>query len=212
MISLALDCSTALGGVVLAWGDDLNVLTREEFVAGRGRGGELFRVLERAMHAVRASGDRLDEVVVGLGPGSYSGVRQVIAAAVGLAAATGARLGGVPSVLALRGVEGCYQTVGDARRGAFYYAAVREKTCVAGPELLPDSVALQDRLAERSDWPVFVVDTALPGGLLGDTPIATVDASALLAVPRAVHMPPPLEPIYLRPVSITLPKTGLAPP
>ena len=207
MISLALDCSTAVGGVALAR-EDGSVLANEEFAAGRGRGGELFVALERTLGTLRATGEALDEIVVGLGPGSYSGVRQVIAAAVGLAAATGARLGGVPSVLALRGRGGRYQTVGDARRGAFYYAAVQGRVCVVGPELLPDLAALQARLVERSDWPVHVIESPLPDGLLAGAPVAAVDAAELLAVPPAARRLSPLEPIYLRPVSITLPKTA----
>ena len=204
-MSLALDCSTTLGGVTLATLDG-RILAQEDFAAGRGRGGELFLALERTLHAARMAGGMPAEIVVGLGPGSYSGVRQAIAAAVGLAAATGAALGGVPSVLALRGAGECYQTVGDARRGTFYYAAVCDRACVAGPELLPDVVALHARLAERPDWPVYVVETPLPDGILADAPVLPVDAAALLTVLPASRLPPPLEPIYLRPVSITLPK------
>ena len=207
MISLALDCSTAVGGVALAREDGC-VLVREEFAAGRGRGGEFFVALERTLGAARVTGEALGEIVVGVGPGSYSGVRQVVAAAVGLAAATGARLSGAPSVLALRGTGDRYQTVGDARRGAFYYAAVQARVCVAGPELLPDLAALHARLAERPGWPVHVIDSPLPDGLLADAPVAAVDAAGLLAVPLAARRLPPLEPIYLRPVSITLPKTA----
>lgn len=204
-VSLALDGSTAIGGVALAAGEG-RVVAREEFPAGRGRGGELFLALERMMHAVRASGDGLDEIVVGLGPGSYSGVRQAIAAAVGLASATGARLSGVPSVLALRGTGERYQTVGDARRGTFYYAAVNGGTCAAGPELLPDLAVLRSRLAELPDWPVYVVENPLPDDLLADAAVLPVEAAALLTVPRSARLTPPLEPIYLRPVSVTFPK------
>ena len=204
-LSLALDCSTALGGVVLAASDG-RVVACEEFLAGRGRGGELFLKLERTLHTARAVGGTPGQIVVGLGPGSYSGVRQTIAAAVGLATATGATLAGVPSVLALRGAGERYQTVGDARRGTYYYTAVCERTCVAGPELLLDLASLHARLAEHPGWPVCVVETPLPDGVLADAPVLSVDTAALLAVPAAARLAPPLEPIYLRPVSVTLPK------
>ncbi len=204
-LSLALDCSTALGGVALA-GSDKRIMAQEKFEAGRGRGGELFLALERALRAAQAAGGTLGEIIVGLGPGSYSGVRQAVAAAVGVAAATGAALSGLPSVLALRGAGERYQTVGDARRGAFYYAAVCDRACVAGPELLPDLAALHARLAEHPGWPIYVVETPLPHGILADAPVLPVDAASLLTVPPASRLRPPLEPIYLRAVSVTLPK------
>ncbi len=213
MFFLALDCSTSTGGVALARGEDagnLRIVRRMEFTAGKGRGGELFIALEQAMREVRSTDERLGGIVVGMGPGSFSGVRQSIAAAVGLAASTGAWLGGVPSVVAVRDPSRCYQVVGDARRGAFYHTAVQDGICVSGPELIPDAVALEARLAQRPDWPVRVMETALPGGLLADAPITRIDAGGLFAVPRETHRPTPLEPIYLRPVSITLPKPTLS--
>ncbi len=213
MFFLALDCSTSTGGVALARGEDvgsLRVVRRMEFAAGKGRGGELFTALEQAMREVRSTGERLGGVVVGLGPGSFSGVRQSIAAAVGLAASTGAWLGGVPSVVAVRDLPRRYQVVGDARRGAFYHTAVRDGVCVSGPELIPDAAALEVLLAQRPDWPVRIMETALPGGLLADALVTGIDAGGLFAVPRETHRSAPLEPIYLRPVSITLPKSILS--
>ena len=136
MFVLALECSTAHGSIALTGG------WRTEFTTGRGEGGRLFTALAAAMDVVRAAGEPLSQIVVGLGPGSYSGVRQAIAAATGLAAATGAPVVGVPSSAALAVDAERYQAVGDARRGTFYYT-VRwtDGRCVAGPELLEDQAA-----------------------------------------------------------------------
>lgn len=212
MLILALDCSTARGSVAFAIGDDLEnfqMIWREEFVAGRGHGGKLFDTLERGLAATRGGTLQLEEIVVGLGPGSYAGVRQAIAAATGLALATGARLHGRASAAALD-PTGCddnlgYQAIADARRGAFYYTAVQRGACVDGPELAPDLDALQARVAARPGWPVVAAES-LPAGVLPEVPVLLPDAGLLLHGPAATLTPPPLEPIYLRPVAFTLPK------
>ena len=179
MLILALDCSTSRGSAALAVGTDLENFRwqwRAEFPAGRGHGGELFTTLERGLAEMRRDGQQLGEIVVGLGPGSYSGVRQAIAAATGLALATGARLHGRPSAAGLpAGLKtrsnGAFQVIGDARRGAFYYTAVLHGLHVAGPELVADVAALQARVDERHDWPMVAVES-LPAGLPLDTPVA----------------------------------------
>ena len=159
------------------------------------------------MREVKEADGRLAGIVVGLGPGSYSGVRQAIAAATGLAAATGAWLRGAPSVLALAPGPDPFHAVGDARRGTFYYTAVQDGICHDGPELLADAAELSARLEAQPSWPVYVMEAALPGGLLPDAEIRLPSADLLLSsVPPSARQPPPLEPIYLRPVNITLPK------
>ena len=134
MLMLALECSTARGSLAIAVGrglEECEMRWRAEFVAGRGHGGLLFTTLERGLAETRRDGEPLGEIVVGLGPGSYSGVRQAIAAATGLALATGARLRGRPSMTALDPCTGRYQAVGDARRGTFYYTAVEGWRCAS---------------------------------------------------------------------------------
>ena len=207
MFLLALDCSTSRGGVALGQGSEAapRAVWHTEFPAGRGCGGQMFTALQDALNRVREAGGKLDGIVVGLGPGSYSGVRQAIAAGTGLAAATGASLRGAPSVLALTTGPEAFHVVGDARRGTFYYTAVRDGVCLAGPELLADAAALDQRLAARPGWPVRVVETPLPGGLLPDAEVSWPSAGRLLLVPPAARQAPPLEPIYLRPVNVTLP-------
>ena len=208
MFVLALDCSTALGSIALSRGADPAAVWQAEFTTGRGQGGKLFKALAEAMQTIRAANGRLERIVVGLGPGSYSGVRQAIAAATGLAAATGARLVGAVSAAALDVETGRYQAVGDARRGTFYYSAVENGRCVAGPELLETGDALRVRLTDRDGWPVFAVES-LPPGIAANASVALPTAKRLLTVPVATHIFRLLEPIYLRPVAFTLPKAKL---
>ena len=208
MFVLALDCSTSHGSVALGWRADWEPLIhywQTTFPTGRGQGGLLFTALQEAMALVNEGDYPLTQIVVGLGPGSYSGVRQAIAAATGLAAATGARLVGMPSAAGLRVDGSRFQAVGDARRGTFYYTAVEGGVCVAGPELLEDRAGLQARLSERIGWPVFAVES-VPAGVAADVPVALPSAEWLLKMPATAHVLPPLEPIYLRPVAFTLPK------
>ena len=209
MFVLALECSTAHGSVALGWRAMDEPPTdhwKTNFPTGRGEGGKLFTALQEAMALVKDGGDPLEQIVVGLGPGSYSGVRQAIAAATGLATATGARLVGMPSAAGLEVTVPRYQAVGDARRGTFYYTAVADGVCVVGPELLEDRAGLQAKLVERADWPVFAVES-LPDSVAVAAAVAVPSAQWLLKMPMAAHVSPPLEPIYLRPVAFTLPRT-----
>jgi tRNA threonylcarbamoyladenosine biosynthesis protein TsaB len=203
MTVLAIDCSTARGSISLASGEGA-LIWRAEFIAGRGHGGKLFSTLADALKIAGEPPDgALAEIIVGLGPGSYSGVRQAIAAAIGLSAATGARLAGVPSSLALETDAASYQAIGDARRGTFYYTAVERGVCVAGPELADNRAALDERLSERPGWPVLTVECGeiTLSGATAALPLA----ERLLATPASERRTLPLEPIYLRPPSITLP-------
>jgi tRNA threonylcarbamoyl adenosine modification protein YeaZ len=205
MTRLAIECSTARGSVALADGSGA-VLWRTAFIAGRGHGGQLFLALAEALRlAGEAAAGDLAEVVVGLGPGSYSGVRQAIAAATGLSAARGALLHGVPSSLALETDAPAYQAVGDGRRGTFYYTAAERGACMAGPELLESRAALLDRLAGHPGWPLLTVEYATDDPAFAHAAAAWPLAERLLAVPTSERRPHPLEPLYLRPASITLP-------
>lgn len=213
---LAMETSTARGSIALlgdrsGFGDERRATSNPppvfhaEFSTGRGRGGEFFRALEAALAAL-ADGGRLEAVVVGLGPGSYSGVRLAIAAATGLALARGAALRGRSSFEALGTDAPAFHVVGDARRGVFYYAAVRGGRCAEPPELL-DRTAVLARVAAEPGWPLLASEGA---EALGELPVAAVcppEAAALLR--GAGDLPEPagaLEPIYLRPPAVTLPK------
>lgn len=192
-MTLALDLSTDQGSVALL--EDGCVIFDESFAAGRGHGGAVFGVLERAL----AAGSAPRRIVVGLGPGSYSGVRVAIAAALGLALGQGAELVGVPSVVGI--ADGHFLAVGDARRETFYFSEVRAGRCLVGPELLT-----REEFARRIEGAVLPIFGA---ALLAEAPalqLAFPQARLLATAPPAGFYRPPLEPIYLREAHITWPK------
>ncbi len=206
MLTLALDCSTARGSAAIGLASG-GVLWERCFPAGRGHGGELFTTLQEGLRATVTPPERtLGRIVVGLGPGSYSGVRQAIAVATGLSLATGATLAGATSTLALDTRAAHYHAIGDARRGTFYHTAVSRGRLLTGPELVDDEAALLARFAAHPDWPVLAMEM-VPEGIVAQVcfPLAT----RLLEVAPLLQQSGILEPIYLRPPSVTPSKAEL---
>ena len=198
MTILAIETSTQRGSVaVLSNG---RVLYEQAFQAERGHSAQMFGCLEAACVFC----DECDRIAVGLGPGSYSGVRIAISAAIGLGMALRAELAGLVSATALDVPASHYAMIGDARRGAFYYAEVRDSECVNGPVLLPAD-ELARKLAE-SALPVFS-DTPLVDFPQADLAFPSAAKLARLAAEdRGIIQRETLEPLYLREPHITQPK------
>jgi len=198
---LAIETSTHQGSVaVLHKGQ---IVFSESCGAGRSHSSLLFAVLERALKAVPESG-RIDQIAVGLGPGSYAGVRIAISAATGFALATGAELVGLPSIVALG--EGEYVALGDARRESYYFARVRGGECVEGPVLL-SAEELAQKLA-GCPVPVLAseeIAAVIPAAIEFCYPCAERLAK-LTAQGRSIVARGDLEPIYLREAHITVAK------
>jgi len=202
VILLALETSSHEGSVALLSGD-AEILFNASCGAGRSHSSQLFGILEQALQAV-PDGARIEQIAVGLGPGSYAGVRIAIAAATGLALATGAELIGVSSLAAL--AEGEYVAIGDARRESFYFARVRAEECVEGPLLL-NAAALAERLAQ-CNLPVFVsekITATLPVEIQLRYPSAQ-RLARLATRGQSIITRGNLEPIYLREPHITQPR------
>ena len=199
MITLAIDTSTSRGGVaVFGYGE---LLMDETFLAERSHSATLFAALERA----RALSNRITNVVVGLGPGSYAGVRIAIAAAIGMQLALGSKLVGIASVAALETEVDQYLAIGDARRDAFYYTRVREGVCSKGPLLLSEA-ELRQKLDRHPTLPVFATE---PLAVFPTTQIALPSAAKLARLAAAglgILQQDDLEPIYLREPYITPPR------
>ena len=199
MISLAIDTSTPQGSVALFENGELRF--SETCMAGRSHSSQLFSVLEKALQIA----PRADQVAVGLGPGSYAGVRIAISAATGYAVATGAELIGIPSIVTLD--PGDYVALGDARRESYYFAVIRGGECAEGPLLVTN-----EELAVRLEWarsqglPVFASDelAEAPGTVIRYPCAERLGRLAMKG--KAVSARGMLEPIYLREPHITQPK------
>jgi tRNA threonylcarbamoyladenosine biosynthesis protein TsaB len=161
----------------------------------------------------------LDVVAVGLGPGSYTGLRVGVTAAKTLAYVTGAALIGLDSLHVVGGnapPEALRVTViGDAQRGDVYVADLQRP--VAGAPLQPISASHIEPLSawlDRLEPGVFVlgpglrsprIRSALPAGLIaGDPALNSPQGRHLIAMARQLldrgqrEDPWLLEPRYLR--------------
>ncbi len=201
MLTLSIESSVSRASAAVV--DSHGTLDAVEYHAGRGSSPE---PLTNFLVASLQKFAKPQNIVVGLGPGSYSGVRIAIATALGLALATRAKLFGLPSVIGIRTTSTRFRVVGDARRDSVYHALVEGACCLTGPELLEKAQLLE--LLERSpELPVFTTDR-LPW--LQHAQSATPDAARLAEIFQHPDAQPVsgdhgLEPLYLRPPNITVP-------
>lgn len=126
MLTLAVDTSTDLGSVALGEDGRLRAETSLSIRADHSQTvlPEMTRLLERCGR----SAAELDEVVVGAGPGSFTGVRIGASLAKGLCASTGADLYAYSSLAAVAagtGLQGRLCVLLPAREDEVYAAAYR---------------------------------------------------------------------------------------
>lgn len=198
---LALDLSTPQGHLAVVRGDE--VIYQERFVSHRSHNSMLYAPLAQAL---KAAGSKLEKIIIGTGPGSYTGVRISIAAAQGVGLSRGIPVAGLPSLMALSTAEE-YLTVGDARRGRYYAAHIRGHTFAEGVTL-HDEASLRAWLSHRSHLPCLSSDATVPLGL-EHVQTALPDA-VLLAHRSADHREDEsleLEPLYVQEAFITKAKT-----
>lgn len=139
---LAFDTSTAHGSVALAAGavvvSDVDLSEARQHAAG------LVPAVHRVLEEGGAAAERLDGLVVGSGPGSFTGVRIAAATAKGLVAALGIPLWTFSSLAAgavspvTKTAHGLRYVLFDAR-GERVYAACYDVTPTRCEEVLPPS-------------------------------------------------------------------------
>jgi tRNA A37 threonylcarbamoyladenosine modification protein TsaB len=122
--SLLIENSTESGSLAVA--NAGGVLMRREF----SKAGQLSVAVQEIFLELGAP----DEIIVGIGPGSYTGLRVAAATAIGLQLALRCPAYGCPSVLGYE--EASYHVVGDARLGSVFLAGIEGKRLVRSPELL----------------------------------------------------------------------------
>jgi tRNA threonylcarbamoyladenosine biosynthesis protein TsaB len=173
MIVLGFDTSTRATAVALRLPGGVGVEARDDPPAG-AHPGHATRLLDMAGRLLSDAGiawSEVDRIAVGLGPGTFTGLRVGVATARGLAQSLGVELVGVPSTLALAmpalaserldailaadGREGAVLAAIDARRGEVFaavYEADEQGTPreLAAPLALPPQ-AISSAIAEATD-------------------------------------------------------------
>jgi len=127
MLTLGIDTATAVGSLALA--RDGKVLGTETILEDAAQSAELTVALDRLLERCDVELRVLDGIGVGLGPGSYTGLRVGIAFAKGLEFGLRVPLVGVPSFEAMayacRDFAGTICTLVDARMGGIYAGLYR---------------------------------------------------------------------------------------
>ena len=189
---------------------------------GRPRHSQvLLPEIERSVE--RAGGwDRVDRIAIGIGPGSFTGLRIGISTARALAQARELPLAPVGTLAALaRGIVSDPMGQGrlalpviDARRGEAFAALLDDRSehwppFVAAPEQLADRVRELDRppLAAGDGALRFAAELEAAGATVAppEEPIHRVAARHVCAVGEAAMEAPPdqIQPLYLRPPDAT---------
>jgi tRNA threonylcarbamoyl adenosine modification protein YeaZ len=185
VLALVLDTSTPAVTAGLVDLDDLRVVAEAVQVDGR-RHGELLALNLREVLRAGAPGT----VVVGVGPGPFTGLRVGIVTAAAFAEARGLPVTGVCSLdgLAAPGVG----AVTDARRKEVYWAAYGEDgQRVDGPHVSAPEVAREALLGRR-----VVGDGAQLYGFATDDAPRYPEVAALARASLTEQLP--LTPLYLR--------------
>lgn len=203
---LAIESSTPRASLVLQEGD--SVIFEAGFESERNHNAMLFEPLEAAIAAL---GEKtLDWVVIGTGPGSYSGTRVGIAAGQGVAMIHGCPAIGLSSLMATQVTTGI--AIGDARRGSAWWAEIG--TGLPLPQLIPAG-ELAVRLSAATTVFSFedIAKLELPEQIevLREIPTARALArawSTLTAAEKEQLKVLPPQPAYLRPPHITPAKHG----
>ena len=200
MLTLVLETSTPHGSVALFEGPTL--LESRAFQARRGHNSKIFRPLGDLLESL---GDRsLARLVVGTGPGSYTGVRIAIAIADALALSHGAELTGYCSLTAGQkaGGQDRYWMVGDARRKSWFRAEVCRGQ-LAGP-IVTEPRASWEEEVRRALGQGMAVHTFGEEAPLSGVRLDVPSAERLGVVAQNVGPGPgPVEPCYLAAPYIT---------
>jgi tRNA threonylcarbamoyladenosine biosynthesis protein TsaB len=196
MQMLAFDLSTRQGSIALL-GDDGNIAAARDWPNDRRNSASFFSSLD---DIVRKHGAP-DLIVVGLGPGSYTGTRIAISAAIGLEMACGSKLCGLPSICAMS-TESDFAVIGDAKRATFFFGRITQHQIAGELELLSEA-EMRSRLSQTA-LPLYAADD-LPQFHQAQRRFPRAERLCFLARRDENVAHPPLEPMYLRPPHITSP-------
>jgi len=216
-VALAFDTTGSACSAAVAHNND--VLAHERREMRHGHAENLLPMIDRVMARAGLSPAAIDIVVVSVGPGGFTGIRSGLAAAHGLALASGARLLGVTSFAAvvaplpIADIDSKILVALDSRRTDLYVQLFDR----AGEVLnAPAAVAPEQLAAWVGAGEIIVAGdaaTVAAAMLERDRRIqvlanSAADACGLLAATHRwpERADPAARPLYLRPPDVSFPK------
>lgn len=179
---LVIDTST---GTSVAVVEDDRVVAERTVVETRSHAEVIGTLIAEVLEE---SGQDLDGVVAGLGPGPFTGLRVGIAAAFAFATGRHLPLYGVPSHDVGRLSPSAVTIITDARRKEHAWTAYSEGSPVAGPTLTP--VDLVAETAPLATHPARFIST-ISAGELGRAAVARVARGDDLSDTTALYLRAP---------------------
>ncbi|MFJ9645178.1 tRNA (adenosine(37)-N6)-threonylcarbamoyltransferase complex dimerization subunit type 1 TsaB [Streptomyces sp. NPDC004244] len=212
MLLLAVD--TATPAVTVALHDGENVLAESHQVDARRHGELLLPSVDRVLAEAGLKLDALTGIVVGVGPGPYTGLRVGLATAATFASVLGVpvhglcTLDGLAYAAGAAGVEGPFTVATDARRKEVYWARYEDPLTRVGEPAVDRPAEIAEQVAGLPAvgqgallYPEVFTDARGPEHL-------SAAALAALAVHRLAagqeFLPP--TPLYLRRPDAQVPK------
>ncbi len=187
-------------------GDSFRICGRAE--ENGGRNAHAFVLIEQALQQAKMGREEIGCIAVGLGPGSYTGIRAAIALAQGWELGREIKVLGISSVQCLaegafaKGRRGWVNIIVDALRNEFYLAGF-ELTEKGVREMEPLHIMTSGEVKRRIAEKQVVTGPDVKRFFLGDENLFP-DAATLgnLALEKTDFVPgEQLEPIYLRETS-----------
>jgi tRNA threonylcarbamoyladenosine biosynthesis protein TsaB len=232
----AIDTSTELGSIALFDGDAL--VAEDSARVSNAHGESLLPMVDALFARERWKPGEVARWAVGVGPGSFTGVRIAVATAKGIALATGAELVGVTSLDALAyGLDEALDgplvlSVVAAGKAEVFVQARRGGRVVLAPTHVPIATAaewLASALPNIARDAAGQVSTASSRLVVAGEAALAIDWSALEVAGVVLAVEPPhdlprasavgrialgrtpddadtLEPVYVRPPEITMPR------
>lgn len=209
---LAIETSTPDASLALFDNASGAVVWEAAFTSDRAHNAAIFAPLDEALD--RAGKGEMEAIVVGTGPGSYSGVRVGIAVANGVSLARAVPCFGMSSLAALPTEDGAgdYRVIGDARRGEFYLVEVRGRELQGDAEMMTAELLTERLQGGEVELPIFSTEGSVVARFEGAR-LLRPTAAELAGLAAAVGGDQwagleelELEPIYLRAPHITMPK------
>jgi tRNA threonylcarbamoyl adenosine modification protein YeaZ len=202
---LSLDLSTPNGSIALL-DCHQQCIDQHSFTADRSHNSKLYPPLELIFKKFPTH--QIKTILVGTGPGSYTGTRIAIAAAQGIALTTQAQVIGMPTFWSIHSATP-YLVVGDARRGQFWYAIINPIEKKYHLEIIP-TLELSS-IIEQTKLTTYTFDSPIA---LQSSAIQYIQPSAAILAHSYFNSIPctfdsdedPLQPFYLQEAFITTAK------